>query len=264
MSKLDTGVQIMNTARSLGASLVGIASLDLIKKSPAHYIYKKIGLHKGVGALENSRAENFEIAWPTMAKSALVIALAHTEGQPHLDWWDGVNGTAGNRLLIGICEALSVWIEKECKISTHKMPYYIERGGIFLKDAAVIAGLGCIGKNNLLITPEFGPRIRLRALLLDEEIVPAEPIQFDPCDGCSEPCKQACPKFAFNRIIYSQVEIAIDALPSRNGCFNRALCNTQMNKDIKNGELTEEKLKDNTAMCIKYCRQCELACPIGK
>jgi hypothetical protein len=27
-----------------------------------------------------------------------------------------------------------------------------------------MAGLGCIGKNNLFLTPDFGPEVRLRAL----------------------------------------------------------------------------------------------------
>jgi epoxyqueuosine reductase len=37
------------------------------------------------------------------------------------------------------------------------LPYKVEEGGMFLKDAATLAGLGIIGKNNLLITPEFEP-----------------------------------------------------------------------------------------------------------
>jgi epoxyqueuosine reductase len=65
------------------------------------------------------------------------------------------------------------------------LSYFIETGGIYLKDTAVLAGLGCIGKNNMLVTPELGPKVRLRALLLEEDLTPTGPIDFDPCKN---PC----------------------------------------------------------------------------
>jgi len=34
-------------------------------------------------------------------------------------------------------------------------------GDVSLRHAAVAAGLGVVGRNNLLVTPEFGPRVRL-------------------------------------------------------------------------------------------------------
>ncbi|MEA3231699.1 MAG: hypothetical protein U9Q05_08095 [Thermodesulfobacteriota bacterium] len=62
---------------------------------------------------------------------------------------------------------MSIWLEKEKGITAEKLPYHIESGGIFLKDAAALAGLGCIGKNNMLVLMKYGPRVRLRALLLN-------------------------------------------------------------------------------------------------
>ena len=68
--------------------------------------------------------------------SVLVIGLSHPKDKPELDWWDG-KGTPGNRSLIDIIERTSQQIEEEMKIKTHKIHYYVEKGGIFLKDAAV-------------------------------------------------------------------------------------------------------------------------------
>jgi len=43
-------------------------------------------------------------------------------------------------------------------INACPLPYRVEQGGILLKDAAVLAGLGVTGKNNLVITPQLaGP-----------------------------------------------------------------------------------------------------------
>ena len=139
-------------------------------------------------------------------------------------------------------------MEKEKGIKTTQLPYHIEEGGIFLKDAAVIAGLGCIGKNNMLVTPEYGPRVRLRAMFTDELLPDTGPVDFDPCTNCSIPCTNACPQTAF-----------------KNGGYSRALCNIQMESDRADAALTKAQEKtENPSLCIKYCRACELSCPVGQ
>jgi epoxyqueuosine reductase len=144
--------------------------------------------------------------------------------------------------------SLRQWLKEDLNSNAHLLPYHVEKGGIFLKDAAVLAGLGTIGMNNLLITPEFGPRVRLRALLLDAELEPAGPIDFAPCAGCAIPCRSVCPQKAF-----------------KDGAYSRALCNEQMKRDEANVVIGEEKQeKDLPSRYIRYCRACELACPVGK
>jgi epoxyqueuosine reductase QueG len=66
------------------------------------------------------------------------------------------------------------------------------RGPISLKHAAEAAGLGVIGKNYLLISPEFGTRLWFCAVLTDAELVPDERLQNEFCGGCSI-CVEACP-----------------------------------------------------------------------
>lgn len=51
-----------------------------------------------------------------------------------------------------------------------KLPYHIEHGGVYMKDAAVLAGLGRMGKHNMLITPRYGPRLRLRVMLTEADL----------------------------------------------------------------------------------------------
>ncbi len=78
--------QIINKAISLGASLAGIASLDLLKKSPSHDIYTKIEPNQGIGSRDfEEGVEPGVINWPPNAKSALVIALSHREVAPEMD-----------------------------------------------------------------------------------------------------------------------------------------------------------------------------------
>jgi len=270
----DTGAQIIDKAKEMGASMAGIANVELLKKSPSHEIIKKLGMEiDGINPYREI-CDFDEIKWPAEARSALVIAVSHPQDKPELDWWDGLKGTIGNSELIRINRELSAWIEETFNIKAHKLSYFIEKGGIYLKDTAVLAGLGCIGKNNILVTPELGPRVRLRALLLEEDLTPTGPIDFDPCDGCEEFCRKACPQNAFEKIVISSAETGFASLPGRNGCYSRSTCMIQSSKSGKDDEdsgIDENKMSpavdvediDNTKNYFETCRLCDLACPVG-
>ena len=276
--KSDRGSQIIENAKDMGASIAGIASVEQLKKSPSHRLLRKFGTKvDGVYSFEMIKDFN-EIEWPEKAKSALVIGFYHPEDEPELDWSNAAGNTPGNRILQKINMELSAWIEETMGIKTHKMPYWVEEGGIYLKDTAVLGGLGCIGKNNLLLTPEFGSSVRLRAMLLEDELTPTGPITFNPCDNCDEFCRTACPQNAFDRIVLSFGETGLDTLPGRDGCFSRGKCSQQMDNDFedsgiiveegflseKNPAVVEAGGISQTSEGIKWCRQCELACPIGR
>ena len=65
---------------------------------------------------------------------------------------------------------------------------------------AMQAGLGELGRNGLLITPEFGPRVRISKILTDLPLVPDSPIEFgvtDFCDVCMK-CAEFCPSRAIS------------------------------------------------------------------
>lgn len=60
---------------------------------------------------------------------------------------------------------------------------------------AVDAGLGEVGRNGLLITPEFGPRVRLCKVLTDAPLMQDEPVAFGVeafCQVCLK-CARMCP-----------------------------------------------------------------------
>jgi epoxyqueuosine reductase len=243
--KSDTGAQIIDKAKEMGASMAGIANVELLKESPSHEIIKKLGMEiDGVNPYKEV-CDFDEIKWPAEARSALVIAVSHPQDKPELDWWIGLKGSLGNSELIRINRELSAWIEATFNIKTHKLSYFIEKGGIYLKDTAVLAGLGCIGKNNMLVTPELGPKVRLRVLLLEEDLTPTGPISFDPCDGCEEFCKNACPQNAFEKIVISSAETGLASLPGRSGCFSRSTClnrSSTPSADDDDSEIHENKM----------------------
>jgi len=60
------------------------------------------------------------------------------------------------------------------------------------KTAATRAGLGWIGKAAILVTPEYGPRVRLVTVFTDMPLVTGNPITSSRCGDCRE-CVEACP-----------------------------------------------------------------------
>jgi len=66
---------------------------------------------------------------------------------------------------------------------------------------AVEAGMGEIGRNGLLLTPEHGARVRLVALLTDAELPAGKPLAPSLCgpERCGYACVKACPAGAISR-----------------------------------------------------------------
>lgn len=106
--------------------------------------------------------------------------------------------------------------------------------GLFLKDTAALSGIGPIGKNNLLITEDYGSQVRLRALTTTAPLVCGEPVlESKYCKGC-EKCITACPAKAFPGGKYK-----------KDICYNYAITHLK-------------KISDCTSI---WCNICIEACP---
>ena len=74
-----------------------------------------------------------------------------------------------------------------------KTKSYVDTGPILEKAWAAACGLGFIGKNGLLITPQFGSFVFLGSILVDLEVDhPALPAVPSGCTNCVA-CQEACP-----------------------------------------------------------------------
>lgn len=219
----------------------GIVALDDVLRGPSY------------GAVQDGPGrttlfgDDPQVDWPAGSMSVLVLGLFHPPQDPRLDWWER-GDTLGNRHLRRASQTLKRWLWKELALNAVPLPYHIEKGGLFLKDAAVLAGLGVIGRNNLVIHPEWGPRVRWRSILIREALHPTTALQdFAPCTACDGFCQKACPVAAFAE-----------------GSYSRPPCLRQMKKDEdKSGQLSEPDFHGRRYAVIKYCRACELACPVG-
>ncbi len=65
---------------------------------------------------------------------------------------------------------------------------------------AIDAGLGELGRNGIVITPKYGPRVRLAKVITDMPLIPDQPISFgvtEFCEICAK-CADHCPSNALS------------------------------------------------------------------
>jgi epoxyqueuosine reductase len=108
--------------------------------------------------------------------------------------------------------------------------------------AARLAGLGWIGKNCCLVTPRYGPRVRLVTMLTDAPLASGSPLARD-CGNCTK-CVDACPPGA----IKGQPFRPDQSLSDR---FDPAACTTY-----------KDKVRDRWGK--RCCGLCLASCPIGQ
>ncbi|MGA2698530.1 MAG: 4Fe-4S double cluster binding domain-containing protein [Methanoregula sp.] len=119
-----------------------------------------------------------------------------------------------------------------------------EIAGVFShKLAAHLAGLGWIGKNCLLVTPDHGPRVRWVTVLTDAPLEPTGSPMEQRCGKCTQ-CTDACPKKAINGRAFREDE-------PREARFDAAACD-QYFREMEN------------ARGIAVCGMCLYICPYGR
>jgi epoxyqueuosine reductase len=107
------------------------------------------------------------------------------------------------------------------------------------------AGLGWIGKNLLLITPKYGPRIRLGTVLTDIPLISSKPLEGLNCGNCTK-CIDACP---IGAIKSSKFEL----YPAkREDVLDVKKCHTRL-----------EKFRKMEFIDVSICGVCVKVCPIG-
>ncbi len=88
------------------------------------------------------------------------------------------------------------------------------------KKAAVLAGLGRVGKSTLFIHPVHGPRVRLGTLFTDCPLPVSAPSTFSACQEC-DLCVKACPAQAIKGVEWGEGI-------SREEMFDAEGCNAYM------------------------------------
>lgn len=247
---------IMERARSQGVDLVGIA-----------------------------RVRDVELAYPPRpaedllsgARSVIVFAGALLWGT--LNCPRGTKGAIKDaQIAYERCQmaesAVGRFLESEghaCYFVPASMPVdaYRHKGTTYFaaewshRQAAIAACMGVKGMNNLLVTPEFGPYVRISSMLTTAEIPPTKRKLPQLCNHCMK-CVEACPVGALSRE------------PGAGQCLDQPRCKNHYIRPFLDssplktlrGILTTEcwAVSGVQALMEGYhfsCAECQRVCPAG-
>lgn len=146
-------------------------------------------------------------------------------------------------------------------------------GPISLRHAAVEAGLGTLGLNMMLVTPQYGPRVYLGAVLTDAELACDAPLPEAVCLGpqCGR-CLIACPPDAVQHWGLGKPDCATCAQKDGAAAFMRFL------HKLVRAESDDEKLQVTHSLetvdiwqslrsgvgAYAACPRCFEVCPVGE
>jgi epoxyqueuosine reductase QueG len=214
--------QLKSLAKSEGADLVGIASIQRFRNVPKGYTPKDI-----------LRSAKFTI---TLGIHLLDSVVETTPSREY-----AIHTRVVNSELNQIAYRIARFLEDSGYVAIPVPASYPSdsskhMGDLSHRHAAVFAGLGQIGRNSLLVTPQYGPRVRLVTVVTNAPLKPDPPLKLDLCKGC-DICIRACPAGAL----------------AKNKKTDKKKCVSYSKEIRKKFDLDS-----------RYCGLCIKVCPIGK
>ncbi len=223
MSKTELKDEVSALAQSLGANLCGVADLGARKDFIAETYGEKWAAYPRAVSLAVFFPREVvleQLDGPTRSYSYFYAAINRQ--------LDTIGLAVSNLLQTKGCRAYPVptsdyrlageakGLHERLAAGESPEPFHTERVGMFShRLAAVLAGLGWVGKNCSLITPQAGPRLRLTTVLTNAPLPPGKPIE-NRCGSCTR-CRDICPPRALKGVAFRE-EDPVDVRLDRERC----------------------------------------------
>jgi len=216
-----------------GAKIVGVADLEPLKA----------GLQTDPPDLMQPYTSAISIALPLDLRAAAAMSGEPTPASASNCKEINARLNAMTKAIVSHIESLGY--SAEAVPASKKLVEGGTEGSISHKAIAIMAGMGWQGKSLLLVTPKYGPRVRLSSVLTDM------PLEFDSpaknrCGNCTK-CIKACPAGAIRGV------------------------NTDLHYSSREEALDLDKCHGNTLRYMKvpgieytFCGQCIPVCPYGR
>ncbi|RJP64497.1 MAG: epoxyqueuosine reductase [Candidatus Abyssobacteria bacterium SURF_17] len=245
--------ELLQKCESLGAKKVGIIRAESLKDSEAVYAAMMKILPEAKSVI------SFLVPFP---KGCLHLLKDPTRGLPFYTRLAGIGGRTLDGISINICLFLEEhgFVAAPVFICTPlEMPKSLDLWGYLSQiDVAAKSGLGWIGKNGLLTSPVYGPRVGLGTVLTNAVIEEDRQSDVGKCPDDCFICVEKCPAGALDGT----------------GKVNRLNCTaTQAIAPISLMMTKEFSMKEHRDMIVNVgavdehtwyrCNNCVVHCPIG-
>lgn len=211
--------------KKLGASLVGFADLSTLEISLGHNM-------------------NYGISFAVKLNPNIIQGISEGPTKEYYDEYRRIN-----KILDDMTIACVKYINsKGYKAIGQTTTYVTSNDNLSTplphKTVATRAGLGWIGKNALLITPQYGSAIRLSSVITDMPLITNNPINKSKCGTCNK-CEISCPGTAIKGTLW-------------NVNTNRE----ELLDPFKCREKARGLLKEKIGLELSICGKCIEICPV--
>jgi epoxyqueuosine reductase QueG len=218
--------ELTDCLKELGASLIGFGDLSYINEKS-----------------NNNNNMNYGISIAVKLNSKVVEGIVNGATREYYDEYNKLNN-----ILDKIANSCVKFITDKGYSAVGQTSTYITSDDDLTtpmphKTVATRAGLGWIGKNALLVTPEYGSAIRLTSVITDMPLVTNNPINESKCGTCNK-CKSTCPAKAINGNLWN-VNSKREELLNPHACRKTA----------------RKLFKDRVGIEITLCGKCIEVCP---
>lgn len=265
---------------TLEMDLVGITDVDRLSGAPPGYRPQDL--------LPGARSV-IVMAVRLPLGAVQTIYRAHEDGLRHAQCIYGTHGYAltPNYHLKFAAYRMARFLEKQGLIAT-SLPSGPGSGGTPFshRHAAVAAGLGEFGWSGIVVTPDYGPRVRFVSVITRAELEP-DPLYSGPplCDRC-DICVDVCPVgaispvesrsvemggrvYEYGKVHYAKCRVGTEGLTTKSLGFKDLPIPDDptwedvdaARRDIDKRQLNEVILPVDRATW--YCGRCLAYCPIG-
>jgi len=187
--------KVKDFVKKKGATLVGVAAIERFSRAPKG--------HRPRDFLPNAKSV---ISIGLRINKSSILHLPRTMREYK------INYDVANLKLNSIAWETACFLEDlgyEAIAIPASSPYDKKknRGDMSHKHAAVAAGIGRFGMNNLVLTPDYGPYVRFVTVVTCAELKPDSPLNEDICllEKCLK-CVKACPAGALETPVYDASE----------------------------------------------------------
>ncbi len=225
--------ELKEAANEAGADLVGVADLGPFKTEG--------GLPPGLACERFSKAVSVAIH----LDDAIVDTIRQAPTPAYARHYRAINAALDH-----LTARLVEWIVSRgfsaCAIPASEiLDEQNLLGRISHKAVARMAGIGWQGKSLLIVSPQYGPRIRLSTLLTDMPLASDKPLK-NRCGACNK-CARACPASAIKNIRTGDRYADRDDALHLDRCVKQTLA-----------------FKARTGINTRICGVCVKVCPYGR